>query len=230
MLDAVRLGPADDATAVTAAQLREVVDRLIAAGHWQPGDPDILIVFDAGYDVTRLAYVAGRPARRAARPAALATGCMRLPTPPRPPGTSGRPPKHGPEFALRRPGDLARARSTPPAPTPPATAPPTPPAWDRVHPRLTHRAAWLDHDGELPVIEGTLIRLQVDHLPGDRDPKPVWLWSSRHRRHRRRRGPLLAGVPAPLRPRAHLPAVQADPGLDRPEDPRPRRPPTAGPG
>ena len=51
-------------------------------------------------------------------------------------------------------------------------------AWDRVHPRLTHRAAWLDHDGDLPVIEGTLIRLQVDHLPGDRDPKPVWLWWS----------------------------------------------------
>ncbi len=51
-------------------------------------------------------------------------------------------------------------------------------AWDRVHPRLTHRSAWLDHDGPLPVIEGTLIRLQVDHLPGDRDPKPVWLWSS----------------------------------------------------
>ena len=51
-------------------------------------------------------------------------------------------------------------------------------AWDRVHPRLTHRAAWLDHDGDLPVIEGTLIRLAVDHLPGDRDPKPVWLWFS----------------------------------------------------
>ena len=52
-------------------------------------------------------------------------------------------------------------------------------AWDRLHPRLTHRAAWLDHDGPLPVIEGTLIRLQADHLPGDRDPKPVWLWWSR---------------------------------------------------
>jgi hypothetical protein len=51
-------------------------------------------------------------------------------------------------------------------------------AWDRVHPRLTHRSAWLDHDGDLPVIEGTLIRLQAGHLPGDRDPKPVWLWSS----------------------------------------------------
>src|SRR5258708_3898833 len=53
-------------------------------------------------------------------------------------------------------------------------------AWDRLHPRLTHRAAWEDHsDGELPIIEGTLIRLKVDHLPGDRDPKPVWLWFSR---------------------------------------------------
>ena len=28
------------------------------------------------------------------------------------------------------------------------------------------------------MIEGTLIRLQVDHLPGDRHPKPVWLWCS----------------------------------------------------
>jgi hypothetical protein len=32
ILDAVRLGPADDATAVTAAQLRDVVDRLITTG------------------------------------------------------------------------------------------------------------------------------------------------------------------------------------------------------
>ena len=51
-------------------------------------------------------------------------------------------------------------------------------SWDRVHPRLTHRGCWIDHTGELPVIEGTLIRLQVEHLPGDRDPKPVWLWTS----------------------------------------------------
>ena len=40
-------------------------------------------------------------------------------------------------------------------------------AWDRLHRRLTHRAAWLGHDGELPVIDGTLIRLAVDHLPGE---------------------------------------------------------------
>jgi hypothetical protein len=55
-------------------------------------------------------------------------------------------------------------------------------SWDvrsgRIHPRLTTRSAWIDYEGELPIIEGTLIRLQVDHLPGGGDPLPVWLWSS----------------------------------------------------
>lgn len=51
-------------------------------------------------------------------------------------------------------------------------------AWDRMHPRLTAQGPWLDHCGELPLIHGILIRLQVEHLPGDRDPKPVWLWHS----------------------------------------------------
>ncbi|MEV7196321.1 hypothetical protein AB0N81_31660 [Streptomyces sp. NPDC093510] len=39
-----RLGPAGDATAVIAAQLRAVVERLIAAGQWVPGDPEVVIV------------------------------------------------------------------------------------------------------------------------------------------------------------------------------------------
>lgn len=56
-LHAVRLGPADDPTAVTAVQIREVTGRLTAAGHWRPGDPDILVVFDSGYDLTRLAWL-----------------------------------------------------------------------------------------------------------------------------------------------------------------------------
>jgi hypothetical protein len=46
ILDAVRLGPSDDATAVTAAQLRAVVGRLREAGHWRTGDPAILVVMD----------------------------------------------------------------------------------------------------------------------------------------------------------------------------------------
>jgi hypothetical protein len=52
-------------------------------------------------------------------------------------------------------------------------------AWGRLHQRLASRSGWEDHHGELPVIEGTLIRLAVGRLPGDRSPDPVWLWSSR---------------------------------------------------
>jgi hypothetical protein len=52
-------------------------------------------------------------------------------------------------------------------------------AWDHLHPKLTTRSAWIDHDGELPVIEGTVIRLEVDHLTGGQDPLPVWMWSSK---------------------------------------------------
>jgi hypothetical protein len=48
VLDAVRLGPADDETGVTAAQVADVVTRLIEAGRHKEGDPDILVVFDAG--------------------------------------------------------------------------------------------------------------------------------------------------------------------------------------
>ncbi|WP_392757675.1 transposase [Streptomyces sp. LN590] len=61
-LDAVRLGPEGDATAVTAAQLRDVVERLTQAGHWKLGDPEILIVMDSGYDVAYLSHaLAGQP-------------------------------------------------------------------------------------------------------------------------------------------------------------------------
>jgi hypothetical protein len=45
--DVVRLGLDDDETAVTAGQLRELVSRLVAAGAWQAGDRNILILADA---------------------------------------------------------------------------------------------------------------------------------------------------------------------------------------
>jgi hypothetical protein len=57
ILDAIRLGPVNDATAVTAGQLRGVVERLITAGQWKPGDPDVTFFAHAGYDVTRPAWV-----------------------------------------------------------------------------------------------------------------------------------------------------------------------------
>src|SRR5215469_3911105 len=177
VLDAIRLGPDDDETAVTAAQVREVITRLITAGHWHEGDPPILVIFDAGYDVTRLSFLLGDlPAELLGR--LRSDRVMQLSAPPRQPGTVGRPRKHGGELALADPATWPVPQTTTStATTRYGTA--IAAAWDRVHPRLTHRSAWLDHNGDLPVIEGTLIRLAVDHLPGDRDPKPVWLWYSR---------------------------------------------------
>jgi hypothetical protein len=104
---------------------------------------------------------------------------LRRPTAPRvsdPKG--GRPPKHGSEFVF---GDTA-TWDTEQAITVTDTrlyGKVTARAWDRLHPRLTKRAAWLDHDGPLPIIEGTVIRLNVERLPSGGDNKPLWLWWSR---------------------------------------------------
>ena len=101
MLDAVRLGPADDATAVTAAQLREVVDRLRAAGHWQPGRPEHLDRARLRLRRTRLAFLLAdlpvmlvgrlRSDRVLARPSRTPLRC------------SGRPLSHGPLLFLADP-------------------------------------------------------------------------------------------------------------------------------
>jgi hypothetical protein len=92
--------------------------------------------------------------------------------------TVGRPARHGVAFHCSDPTSWHRGFSV-------GTTTPTErygtaraSAWDRMHPRLTRRAAWIGHDEALPIIEGTLIRLAVEHLPGDRDPQPVWLFSS----------------------------------------------------
>ncbi|WP_017584011.1 NF041680 family putative transposase [Nocardiopsis valliformis] len=177
VLDAIRLGPADDATALTATQLREVVGRIITAGHWAPDDRDILIVMDSGYDVCRLAFVlADLPVQLVGR--LRSDRVMLGPAPPYHPGPrAGRPRKHGPAFTLAKPDswhnpDQATITDT----TRYGKAEVM--AWERMHPRLSHRGPWLDHEGELPIVEGTLVRLRVERLPGDGDPKPVWLWSS----------------------------------------------------
>jgi hypothetical protein len=41
ILDALRLGPADDVAVVTAVQVRRVVEDLIGMGCWHAGDRDI---------------------------------------------------------------------------------------------------------------------------------------------------------------------------------------------
>ena len=174
-LDAVRLAPGADAATVTAGQLRGVIGRLVDAGHWQSGDLDIVVVVDAGYDVPRLAFLlADLPVQVLGR--MRSDRVLRRAAPPWQAGTTGRPPRHGREFIFADPGSWGEPDRTTHADTRlygPATAR----SWDRLHPRLTSRAAW--HAGDsLPIIAGTVIRLEVARLPSGAIPKPVWLWWS----------------------------------------------------
>ncbi|WP_253810294.1 hypothetical protein [Nocardia amikacinitolerans] len=62
--------------------------------------------------------------------------------PPRMPGTHGRPPRHGGEFAFGDPATLGEPAVTTRTETRlygPATAR----LWNRLHPRLTHRSSWV---------------------------------------------------------------------------------------
>jgi hypothetical protein len=177
-LDAVRLGPDDDEAAVAAAQLREVTGRLIAAGHWKPGDPDIIIALDSGYPATRLAcLLAGLPVLLVVR--VRSDRVFHGPPRPRRAGAPGRPSRHGEPVRCAAPGA---------GPAPQVTAGAVSPrhgplevlAWHRAHQRLTAQSpGWEDYPGELPVIEGTLIRLAAAGA-GDRyQPlEPMWLWAA----------------------------------------------------
>jgi hypothetical protein len=174
-LDAVRLAPGMDAATVTAEQMRGVIQRLIGAGHWRPGDLDIVVVVDAGYDVPRLAFLlADLPVQVLGR--MRSDRVLRWAAPSRQPGTTGRPPRHGGEFVFADPVSWGEPDHTTHADTR-LYGPATVRSWDRLHPRLTSRAAWHTGDG-LPIIEGTVIRLEVARLPSGAIPKPVWLWWS----------------------------------------------------
>lgn len=102
--DLGRRSPGADVAAVTTAQIREVIERLVASGQWTDGDPDVLVVVDAGYDAPRLTHLlADLPVEILGR--TRSDRVMRRPTPPRvydPKG--GRPPKHGGEFVFGQPG------------------------------------------------------------------------------------------------------------------------------
>lgn len=128
-------------------------------------------------DLARIAYLLGDlPVQILGR--MRSDRVLRRPTPPRMPQTAGRPPKHDGEFVFADSATWGAHQvltSTQTRLYGTATAD----AWDRLHPRLTRRAAWHEHDAALPVIEGTVIRLRVDRLPSGGEAKPVWLWWSR---------------------------------------------------
>ena len=126
VLDAVRLGTRPRRhRGDRRPRCGRLVGRLREAGQHRDGDPDILVVFDAGYDVSPAGVPARRSAGAGARADPLGPGAVRTRPAPVAPGRGGRPPRHGAAFALARPED-----GPPPqvatTPTPAATAALTP--------------------------------------------------------------------------------------------------------
>jgi len=94
------------------------------------------------------------------------------------PGTVGRPCRHGDKVKLADP-------DTWPAPDLESTTTDSPygtvrvSAWHGLHPKLGRRGHWADHD-QPPIIRGTVVRVDVEHLPKptSRTKKTLWLWAA----------------------------------------------------
>lgn len=172
--DAVRLGPDDDATTVTAAQIHDLLGRLRRSGRCGGGDVP-LGVFDSGYDLTRLGWLLrGEQVQLLGRVRGDRVFYTQPPAQRRD-GRVGRRPRHGDRFELAHPDRLPAADQE-------LTAQHarygkvTVRAWHRLHPKLERRGNWADHEGQLPIVEGSVILIEVEQLGGGRQPKPLWLW------------------------------------------------------
>jgi hypothetical protein len=49
-------------------------------------------------------------------------------------------------------------------------------AWHGLHQKLCKQAGRVGFEGVLPIVAGTVIGMQVEHLPGARAPEDLWLW------------------------------------------------------
>jgi hypothetical protein len=168
-VDARRVPPGEDIGQATAAQIRAVTGRL-GIGEAAP-----LFVFDAGYDPIALTVdLADLPVAILVR----IRGDRVFYTAPaaRSPGQMGRPRRHGARFCCVDPASW---------PTPEHTLETaddqygrvTVAAWAGLHPKLAGRGRWTDYP-KPPIVPGTVIRVQVEHLPGPRGRavKTLWLW------------------------------------------------------
>lgn len=177
-VDARRLRPGEKATDLAVEQLKQLVARRPSDSHEAPP----LVVFDAGYDVAAfteaLADIAVALLIRL-----RSTRCFFREPPARTPETVGRPRRHGAKFVCKDPATW---------PTPDAAFRTVDAAYGPVDVR-----AWADlntyvrrpvrpgfrptaagsYRGPRPLTRGTVVRLHVGRLPGQRrKPEVIWLW------------------------------------------------------
>jgi hypothetical protein len=168
-LDARRIRPEEDATTATVEQVQELVGRLGAKGAVP------MFVFDAGYDP--IALTAGLAETRAQVLVRIRGDRVfyRDPTARAQP-TRGRPQRHGRRLKLSD----ARSMGRPDAElctTDARYGTVRVRAWNGVHPRIIGRGRWRG-DGLPPIVKGSVLRVDVEHLPraDGRSKKTLWLW------------------------------------------------------
>jgi hypothetical protein len=167
-VDAQRLHPVDDTDQTAVVQVRALLGRLPDDG------PVPLFVFDGGYDSAQLTLdLAEAPVAVLVR--LRADRCFYADPPPRPPGSTGRPRRHGAKFN-------GAAPTTWPDPTATLTCQDdqygtvTVPAWSGRHPKQ-HRHPGHGSGGPRPIVRGTILRVQVERVPARTRPsKVLWLW------------------------------------------------------
>lgn len=168
-IDARRIPVSANTTDATVAQVTDVVELL-------GDDGDVpMFVFDAGYDPIALTHeLADTRAQLLVR--IRDDRVFYTDPPPRQDSTLGRPRRHGEKFKC---GDPV----TWPDPDDQLTATDsrygtvTVTAWSALHPKLGRRGHWAEHD-QTPIVRGTVIRVEVEHLPKPtaRTNKTLWLW------------------------------------------------------
>ncbi len=164
-----RLIPGENVNAVAAEQICSWLSQVPRAG---PDAPLPIFSFDAGYDAVQLTLaLADAPVSLLVR---LRAGRCFSADPTAQP-TTGRPRRHGAKFVCADP-------TTWPEPTDqwscadPRYGQVCLRAWSGLHP-LPQQHATRGTRGPRPLVRGTLIRLEVDHLPRPtKAPEPLWFW------------------------------------------------------
>jgi hypothetical protein len=171
-LDARRIPPTANITDATANQVTDLVERLQRR---EPHGPVPVFVFDAGYDPIGLTEALANT--RASIVVRLRSNRNFYTDPaPHQPGQVGRPARHGARLSCAHPtsGPPPDAKHTT---TDNRYGAVTVSAWHRLHPKLNTRGRWANTTYP-PILRGTVVRVQVQHLPKPHShvTRALWLW------------------------------------------------------
>lgn len=170
-VDVVRLGPADTLTGVTLAAIGRVAAGLARAGQALARTPGF--VFDAEYDLMALSH---RWADRAHVVGRLRSNQVFHADPEPEPRRRGALRRHGERIKLNDPGTLGGPDRRVEVDSP-RYGRVVLSAWDGRHRRLTREGFWDAHPRPLPIVRGSVVRVELQRLPGGGVPDgPMWLW------------------------------------------------------